>query len=148
MIRKATKYDIPKLIPLIKEYCYEAPIELYKNEYFHDQKYVENLLFSMIVGRGFILIDDDFRGMIGGIITPNIWFPKAMELHELFWWVKPKFRNGILGGKLWIKFDDMAQQLINNGRIQMVLTSTMPTSPKLNYDKYGYKPLTNTFYRD
>lgn len=148
MIRQATRYDIPRLLELIEQYCYEAPIDLLKNKQYHDAVYVKKLLFELIAGRGFILIDDEFKGMIGGIITPNIWCPKVMELHELFWWVKPKYRNGMLGGRLWVKFDDMAQKLLNSNRVQLIHATKMSTSPDLNYEKYGYKPLNNTFFRN
>lgn len=148
MIRLATRYDTPRLLEMIEQYCYEAPIELLKDKQYHNKKYVEQMLFELVNGRGFILIDDEFKGMIGGIIIPNIWCPNVFELHELFWWVKPECRNGILGGRLWVKFDDMAQKLLNSGRVKLVHATKMSTSPNLNYEKYGYKPLNNTFFRN
>ena len=148
MIRLATRYDIPILINLIEQYCYEAPIDFVKDKKYHNKEYVEKLLFEIIAGRGFIFVDDEFKGMIGGIIISNIWFPDVMELHELFWWVKPEFRDEMLGGRLWIKFDDMAQKLLNSERIKLVHATKMPSSPNLKYEKFGYKPLNITFYRE
>lgn len=148
MIRLATRYDIPQLLIYIEQYCYEAPIELVKDKKYHNKQYVEKLLFEMIVGRGFILIDNEFKGMIGALIIPNVWFPDVLELHELFWWVKPEYRNGIVGGKLWLKFNEMAQELLDLGRVKLIHTSKMPSSPNINYEKYGYKPLNITFFRE
>lgn len=148
MIRQATRYDIPKLLKLIEQYCYEAPIEILKAKEHHSVAHVENLLFQMIVGKGFVLVDDEFKGAIGGIITPNVWCPEVMELHELFWYVKPEYRNGIIGGKLLIKFDDMAQNMMQTGRIQLVHISKMPSSPNIKYEKLGFKPLNINFYRE
>ena len=61
MIRKATRYDIPMLLDLVREYNKEIPIKVYKNKELHDETYVSNLLFTLIKGRGFVLIDDEIN---------------------------------------------------------------------------------------
>ena len=61
MIRKATRYDIPMLLNLIREYNKEIPLEVYKNKDFHDEQYVTNLLFTIIKAT---LISIDFISLI------------------------------------------------------------------------------------
>lgn len=148
MIRLATRQDIPNLLMMVKDYCEETIIETYKNKELHDKQYVGNLLFSMIMGKGFVLIDDDYRGMLLALITPNIWCPKSLQLNELAWWVEPEFRNTSLGGKLWIEFNKMAQKMLDDKRIDVVYTSLMGTSPLIDYEKRGFKLIETKYFRE
>ena len=148
MIRLANKFDIPILIAMIQEFSKETLIQKYKDQALWDKKYVGNLLYSLIVGRGFIVIDEDLKGMIIAMITPNVWCPKSNQLNELAWWVAPEARNGLLGGKLWIEFNKQAQKLLDEKRIDVVMTSLMANSPKIDYSKRGFKQLHTTFFRE
>jgi len=148
MIRLANKFDIPILIAMIQEFSKETLIQKYKDQALWDKKYVGNLLYSLILGRGFIVIDEDLKGMIIAMITPNVWCPKSNQLNELAWWVAPEARNGLLGGKLWIEFNKQAQKLLDEKRIDVVMTSLMANSPKIDYSKRGFKQLHTTFFRE
>ena len=147
MIRLATRYDIKELIHLVKEYSKEAPCKLASIEENFNKEHIENLLFQIIIGRGFIVIDDEYKGFIIGLITKNVWSENVMELHELAWWVKSEFRNTSLGGRLWIEFNKYADDLIKQNRVQIVFVSSMVSSPKLDYEKRGYELLEKTYYR-
>ena len=148
MIRLANKFDIPILIAMIQEFSKETLIQKYKDQALWDKKYVGNLLYSLILGRGFIVIDEDLKGMIIAMITPNVWCPKSNQLNELAWWVAPEARNGLLGGILWIEFNKQAQKLLDEKRIDVVMTSLMANSPKIDYSKRGFKQLHTTFFRE
>ena len=148
MIRLANKFDIPILIAMIQEFSKETLIQKYKDQALWDKKYVGNLLYSLILGRGFIVIDEDLKGMIIAMITSNVWCPQSNQLNELAWWVAPEARNGLLGGKLWIEFNKQAQKLLDEKRIDVVMTSLMANSPKIDYSKRGFKQLHTTFFRE
>ena len=148
MIRKATRYDIPMLLDLVREYNKEIPIEVYKNKEFHDEIHVTNLLFTLIKGRGFILIDNKFRGMLLAVVIANVWCPKVFELHELAWWVKPEYRNTSLGGRLWIEFNKKAQEMLDEKRVSSVYTSLMEKSPPIDYEKRGFNKLELKYFRE
>jgi hypothetical protein len=145
MIRKATKQDIAILIDLMKQYANEAPINVLQN--IQDPTYVGNLLLSLIAGRGFIFIDDKYKGFIAAIVTNNIWCPKVLELRELAWWVDSEHRNTSIGGKLWMKFNDQANEWLKSGRVQIVTVTSMSISPKFDYAKRGYNFLESTHYK-
>ena len=148
MIRLANKFDIPILIAMIQEFSKETLIQKYKDQALWDKKYVGNLLYSLIVGRGFVVIDEDLKGMIIAMITPNVWCPQSNQLNELAWWVAPEARNGLLGGKLWLEFNKQAQKLLDEKRIDVVMTSLMANSPEIDYSKRGFKQLHTTFFRE
>lgn len=147
MIKQATRYDIPRLIEMIEQYALENPnIELFKNQDLHDAKYIEQLLFEIINGRGFILMDKNMRGCFIAIRNQNIWCPKVIELHQLMWWVEPEFR-GVLSGRLWKAFDKAATKLLEEKKIDLVFTSVTAKSTFTDFTKRGYSAIEAKFFR-
>ena len=132
----------------MRDYANASQVQAMKKHTLQDEKNVRNLLVGILAGRGFILVDNDYRGMIVGIITPNIWASSILELRELAWWVKPEHRQGMIGGKLWIEFDRIAEKLKSDNRIQLITTTRMETSPTLDYTKRGYKKLETTYFKE
>lgn len=148
MIRKATPFDMPSLVRLMRGYIAEAPNETLKDPSLHDQAHVESLMAGMMAGRGFVLIDDLCRGFIAAMVIQNVWCPAIFELHELAWWVKPEHRGGTVGGRLWKEFDVLAQDLLDNGRVQIIYSSIIADSPKINYEKRGYQLMQKTYFKE
>lgn len=148
MIRKATRYDIPRLMEIVEAYAFENPIKVLGKEVNHDPKYVETLLFGIIMGRGFAYIDTHMRGAIIALKTPNIWCPKLIELNELVWWVEPEHRNGTIGGRLWMEFQREADKMLENNEIAFAITSVSASGPLIDYSKRGYKPVGANFVKE
>jgi N-acetylglutamate synthase-like GNAT family acetyltransferase len=148
MIRKATRYDLPILVEMVKQYAKEFPSELAKQDRWIEEQHIQQLLMTMIAGCGFVLIDDDKRGFLAAIVLPNLWYPKLTELCELAWWVTPEHRNSTIGGKLWVAFDKEAETMMQNGRVQYVKTSLSAESPAINYEKRGYKKLETSYIKE
>jgi hypothetical protein len=148
MIRKATRYDIPRLLEIVEAYAFENPITVLGKQVNHDPKYVESLLFGIIMGRGFIYIDNHMRGAIIGIKSQNVWCPKVRELNELLWWVEPEYRNGTIGGRLWKAFDKEATEMLERGDIHLCITSVSASGPLIDYTKRGYKAVGASFVKE
>lgn len=148
MIRLATRYDIPRLLEIVEAYAYKNPIQILGNNQNHSAKYVEELLFGIIKGRGFIYIDKHMNGAIIGIKQNNIWCPKIKELHELLWWVEPEHRNGSIGGRLWKAYDQTATDMQKRGEVDCVYTSISATGPLIDYTKRGYKAVGASFVKE
>ncbi len=148
MIRRATRYDIPRLLEFVEAYAYANPITTLGQQVNHDPKYVEQLLFEIIMGKGFALIDKQMRGTIIAIKQQNIWCPKVRELHELLWWVEPENRTGTVGGRLWMECDDIACQMLRDKQVDVVFTSISANGPLIDYTKRGYKPMGASFFRE
>ena len=145
-MRYATKYDMPHLIEMMKAYANEAGIETLKQN--QNEGHVKTLFYEMIKGRGFVLIDDQFRGFLAAYVTSNFWNSSVKELHEVAWWVVPEFRDTSVGGKLWLRFNKLAQDMLDQKRVQIVCTSLMPNSPNIDYTRYKFKPMQATFFRE
>ena len=120
----------------------------FDNYYELHPKDVEQLLFEIIMGRGFILIDQHMTGVLIALKNQNIWSKTVIELNELLWWVEPDHRNGTIGGRLWKEFDRMAEEMLKAGTIQMVVTSVSPIGPMIDYTKRGYSILGASFFRE
>lgn len=148
MIRLATRYDIPRLLEIVEAYSYETPIKALGQQNNHFPRYVEELLFSIIAGRGFIYIDNNMRGAIIAVKQGNVWSPKLKELNELLWWVEPEHRNGTIGGRLWKAFDERATAMLKAGDIDFVVTSVSANGPLIDYTKRNYTPLGASFVRE
>jgi hypothetical protein len=148
MIRLATRYDIPRLLEIVEAYAYENPIKVLGQTANHYPKYVEELLFGIIKGRGFIFIDNNMTGAIIGIKQNNIWCPQVKELHELLWWVEPEHRNGSIGGRLWKAYDEVASVMLKQGEVDCVYTSISASGPLIDYTKRGYKAVGASFVKE
>jgi len=148
MIRLATRYDIPRLLEIVEAYAFENPINKLGDTGNHDARYVEELLFGIIQGRGFIYIDNSMRGAIIAYKSSNIWCPRLKELNELLWWVEPEHRNGTIGGRLWNAFNEQATQMLKAEEVDFVCTSISANGPLIDYTRRGYKALGATFVKE
>jgi hypothetical protein len=148
MIRLATRYDIPRLLEIVEAYAYENPIKTLGKTKHHNPKYVEQLLFSIILGKGFILIDNHMRGALIAIKQNNIWSPDVKEIHELLWWVEPEHRNGSVGGRLWKEFDKIGTEMLSRGDVDYIITSVSAKGPLIDYTKRNYKAVGASFVKE
>ena len=148
MIRLATRYDIPRLLEIVEAYAYENPIKVLGRTQNHDPVYVEQLLFSIILGKGFIYIDKGLRGAIIAVKQQNVWCPKVRELHELLWWVEPEYRNSTIGGRLWKAFDRTGTEMLNSGDVDLIMTSVSSHGPLIDYTKRGYEAVGASFVKE
>ena len=130
----------------MRGYAQQSPIAALADEKMQDERHVENLLLSLILGRGFVLLDDAGRGMLAAIVTPNFWCPAVMELKEIAWYVKPEFRRGSVGGRLFLEFDKIASAYLVQGRVQVVCLSLLASS-EIN-SLPGYRQIESTFVRN
>ena len=148
MIRNAANTEVSAIIEMMRAYANEAPVKVLQQIDTQDTNHVGNLIFNLMAGRGFVLVDDDLQGFIAAIVIPNIWSPKVLELREVAWWVKPECRKTSLGCKLWLAFNKKAQAMLDDGRVQIVCVTSLATSPALDYEKRGYAPLETTYFRE
>jgi hypothetical protein len=148
MIRLATRYDIPRLLEIVEAYAYENPIKTLGKPDNHNPQHVEQLLFSILMGKGFIYIDENMRGAIIAVKQNNVWCPNVKELHELLWWVEPEYRDGTLGGRLWKAFDQTGTEMLKRGDIDFIVTSISAKGPWIDYTKRDYEAVTASFVKE
>ena len=142
MIRKATKYDKPQIIEMMKAFREESNIEQYKH--LDNLTYWNKLLDTILAGQGVIFIKDG-KGLIMALITHTAWCDRTFQMYELAWYVKPEFRNTTVGYRLLKQYIDYGKQLKEQGRIKLFTIAKMVTSPDIKYDKFGFKKLDETW---
>ena len=135
MIRKATKYDKPQIIEMMKLFRAESNIEQFQD--IDNEPYWNRLLDSIIAGRGVVFIEEG-KGLIMAIITHTAWCDKTLQMYELAWYVKPEFRNTTIGYRLLKEYVDYGKQLKEEGRIRVFSIAKMVTSPDIKYTKFGF----------
>lgn len=138
MIREATKYDTTQILEMLREFRKESAIPQFQS--LDNETTVQNLVLSIIVGRGQIFLDDD-KGLIIGLITPSVWCNRTYILHELAWYVRPKYRHTKLGYRLLKAYLDYGRRLKDEGRISYFTISKMDTSPNIDYGRFGFNKI-------
>ena len=136
MIRQATKYDKTRIIELMQLFRAESPIKEMVCEDNHE--YWNQLLDNIFAGAGAVFIDDD-KGLLMCMVLPTIWNEKIYALHELAWYVKPEYRGGTTGYKLFRAYIDYGQQLKESGRVSYFTMTKLVTSPDIDYGKFGFR---------
>ena len=136
MIREANKFDKETIIEMLK--CFRDEVKLFEDT--NNEKYINALLDTILVGGGVIYLDDQ-KGMIVGIITPSIWNCNDLILSELAWYVKPQYRHTTVGYRLLKKYLDKAKDFKESNRIKYYTMGKLPSSPSLKYEKYGFKKM-------
>lgn len=142
-IRVANRFDIPRLIDLMKHYRDASPLPCLLES--NNIKHVESMLTQIIVGKGIVFVAgvDDKRidGMLIAMRNPNLWDPNIVAMNELAYWVEPDSRNSSAGYKLLSKYREYCEELKQQGSIDYYTISKMVNSPDLRYDRFGFKKL-------
>lgn len=145
-IELANKFDVPELIEMIKRYRDNAPVEQFK--FLNDEEHMSKVLSHILVGRGLIVVakhNDKIIGTIISFIDQSLWDDNLLVLKEMAYWVDPEHRGSTAGYKLLVKYNELAQKLKNDGRISMWTISKMITSPNLDYQRFGYRKIEETW---
>ena len=137
MIRQATKYDKIDIIEMIQQFGRECPVEHYKDL---KANHIELLLNNIFAGMGVVFIEEK-KGLLIGLITPTVWNPEILMLHELAWYVKPEFRNTPTGYRLLKEFIKYGKQLKDENRIKMIVMGKFVASGNIKYEKFGFTRL-------
>lgn len=144
MIRAATNYDVDHICDLMRRYRDEAAdLDMFRHS--NDESYVRSLLAHILAGRGVAIIDDAYAGMILAMINPSIWDPEILALNELAYYVVPEQRGGTLGYRLLKEYIHSAERLKTQGRIVYYTISKMTSSPDLNYNRFGFQKIEETW---
>lgn len=138
MIRPINKFDLPDLRKMMRMFRSESPLS-----FLHDidnEAYFDEIVLRIVAGAGIGFIDEQ-KGFILGMIAPSLWCDKTLVLYELAWYVKPEYRNGLLGPKLLKRYLSEAKAIKSSGRIKAFTMAKMATSPNIKYDKLGFSKL-------
>lgn len=136
MIREASKFDRDEIIDLMKEFRDSADfIEMLADD---NVAYWHKLLDHIFAGAGKIFYQEG-KGLLMCVIMPTIWDDKTFALHELAWYVRPEYRRGSTGYRLFDAYIQYGKELKETGRIKYFTMTKLDVSPDFDYGKYGFR---------
>ena len=138
MIRYANKYDIDKIIELLKDFAIKTDSQLKGNPLDWSKTYVMQLITNIMAGQGFILIDDEQTGILIAFKNHCFWNNKSIQLQEVMLHGLNKF----VIARLIKEYIKIAQQLLINKEINQ---ATMSSFDDLKFERYGMKKLEYTW---
>lgn len=122
--------------------AFHAEAQSYHNFKFSPQRVMEN--FFLILERhdqvGLLYHDDEeIKGLLGGAIYPQF-FSKGLTASELFVYVKPSARGGLIGKRLMDSFENWAFAM-GASEIRVGVSSGIKQERTVGlYEKLGYTP--------
>jgi hypothetical protein len=134
LIRKANKYDIDKIIELLKDFAINTDSQLKGSPLDWSKTYVMQLITNIIAGQGFILIDDKQTGILIAFKNHCFWNDKSIQLQEVMLHGYNKF----VIAKLIKEYIKIAKQLLSKKEINQ---ATMSSYNDLKFERYGMKKL-------
>jgi len=136
MIREANKFDLPEITQLMREFRDAADFPDIKKA--DDEEYFAKLLNSIFAGAGKIFYREG-KGLLMCILLPSIWCDKIFVLHEMAWYVRPEWRKGSTGYRLFDAYMQYGKTLKQEGRIEYFTMTKLDVSPDLDYARYGFR---------
>lgn len=136
MIRLATRYDKTQVIELMKCFRNESPVrEVFAQD---DEAHWHTILENIYAGAGAVFLEEG-KGLLLSMVLPTIWSNKVFALHELAWYVRPEFRGGTTGYKLFKAYIEYGNKLKQEGRVAYFTMTKLVTSPDIDYGRFGFK---------
>ncbi len=83
MIRQANKYDIDKIVDLIKDFAIQSNNPMAHNPLKWSKTYVIQVITNILAGQGFILINEKQTGILIAMKVPCLWCPDTYQLQEV-----------------------------------------------------------------
>lgn len=142
MIRLANKFDKAEVIEMMTEFRLASGINHYKE--LDNSEHWSRLYDALINGLGVIYLEQG-KGLIMGIITPTVWCDKTRVMQELAWYVRPQYRQTTIGYRLFKQYVQHGEMLKFQGRIKFMTLGKLANSPPLDYSKYGFTKLDETW---
>ena len=134
MIRQANKYDIDKIIDLLKDFAIKTNSQLKGSPLDWSKTYVMQLITNIIAGQGFILIDDKQTGILIAFKNHCFWNDKSIQLQEVMLHGYNKF----VIAKLIKEYIKIAKELLNKREINQAIMSSYND---LKFERYGMNKL-------
>jgi len=134
LIRQANKYDIDKILELLKDFAIKTESQLKGNPLDWSKTYVMQLITNIIAGQGFILIDDEQTGILIAYKNHCFWNDKSIQLQEVMLHGYNKF----VIARLIKEYIKIAKELLIKREINQ---ATMSSYDDLKFERYGMKKL-------
>jgi hypothetical protein len=148
MIRTATRSDLPVLTELITEFLQETAYAEYCAEI--DQDHLQRLMYA-VIRQGYVWLLCDKEIVVGCLIAvkeQNIWMTNKVSLRELVWYVKEQYRRTLGAGRLFVKFCEQGDAMMQRGEIQGYFTTRMSSTTDYDLESRGFRLTEKLYLKD
>jgi len=132
MIRYANKFDFEIICDLLQDYCTKYPNDSYKDSATWDREYAKKQLSIILAGAGFILIDDNNKGILAAVKVPSTWIPNVFVLQEIVWYGLTKR----ITVELLNKFLEIGSDMKDRGEVKDV---GFTCNKEVEFNRFGLK---------
>ena len=145
IIRQANKFDLNYFIHLVHKNLDDGMIGYYNIEL--NDTYLNSLFNTIIHGGGiaYVVESDGPIGMIVGIISPNIWSPEVLIMHQILLFVDEEYRNTKAGHLLIKEYIDRCNELRTEKRIKYHTISATKQMFEMDFTRFGYDWIEKTW---
>lgn len=149
MIRLADRGDLTAIADLMCEFLNETSYTKHTADLI-DPEHIRRLVFG-VLHQGYIwLYEDDNQlvGLLAAVRENNMWVPSKVSLRELVWYVKPSHRGRSSAGKLFVKYCQQAEALIESNEIDGYFTTRMGTTADYDLEARGFRLTEKLYLKD
>jgi N-acetylglutamate synthase-like GNAT family acetyltransferase len=132
LIRQANKYDIDKIVELLKDFAIQSNNQLKGSPLDWSKTYVTQIITNIMAGQGFILIDDKQTGILVAYKSHCFWNDKSIQLQEVMLHGYNKF----VIARLIKEYTKIAKELLRKREINQ---ATISSYNNLKFERYGMK---------
>jgi N-acetylglutamate synthase-like GNAT family acetyltransferase len=146
MIREGNKWDTPAIIDMLRDYRSATPWSRLAE--CNNELHIRTLLAHIFAGQGVVFIaekEQEAVGMLIAIKNSNIWDPELLVMNELAYWVDPEYRGSTSGYRLLAAYKEYCDRLKSQGLLEAYTISKMVNSPDLDYARFGFEKLEETW---
>lgn len=136
MIRQANKYDIDKIIDLIKDFAIQSNNPMAHDPIKWSKTHVIQVITNILAGHGFILIDEEQTGILIALKLECMWCKGIYQLQE----VLMHGYNKIVMARLIKEYARIADCMIVDGEIFEAIIGSYGDT---NLEKFGMEKIQN-----
>lgn len=148
IVREANKFDLPYFIDLIHRINDDDSLgDVICGDL--DDDHINAIFATILAGAGicYIAEAEEPIGMIVGVISPNIWAPKYLFMHQILYFVEEEYRRTRAGYLLFKEFDKKSKEMVEQKRIHHVTLSAPKTLLEMDFDRFGYELCEKTWIK-
>ncbi len=150
MIRQADVKDFKKIKNMFINFANSAPVDYLHNPQY-DDAHIDQILFNCSTSGVLLYAEQEGKpaGFFIAMPAGDLWLPKILPvMREAAWWVEPQYRDGTIGGKLFLQYVQICKELRKRGLIQGYTMTLMDQSPEIKLEKYNFKPIETIYYAE
>jgi len=148
MIRLANRADLQVIADLLIEFLQETSYAEHTDSV--NREHILRLAYA-VLHQGYIWMlwhDKVCVGLLVAVKEQNIWMPNKVSLRELVWYVKQEYRKTTGAGRLFIKFCEKGDELMEQGQIQGFFTTRMTSTTDYDLERRGFRLTEKLYLKD